>query len=374
VKKFPTVREALLYEKLEEKGVKCNTCARYCIIPEGKVGFCGTRKNIEGKLYTLVYGDVGLHISPNPIEKKPFYHFWPGSYALTLGTWRCNFTCPWCCNFEMSKARDRPNPEKSVKEGAYVSPEKLIELVKKYNCQGVSISFNEPTLLLEYSLDVFDLAKKSYFELNGKKYPYTCTYVTNGYMSPQALDELIKHKMDAANVDIKGDAATHKKYCAPDVEVVWSNAEEMVKKGVHVELTFLTIPGINDSKERFEKDFKRIADEIGTKIPVHITAYSSFYEIIRGVEPISYDTPVEILERAYQIAKNAGLEYVYIGNVPGHPYENTYCPSCGELLIERYGFSVTKYLITPKKRCPKCDEKIPIIGEYVPSASQLFYF
>jgi pyruvate formate lyase activating enzyme len=259
----------------------------------------------------------------------------------------------------------RPNPERSLEEGSYVSPEELVRMIRAYGCQGVSVSFNEPTLLLEYSLDVFDLAKKETFELNGKRYPYTTTYVTNGYMTPEALEELVKHKMDAANVDVKGDATAVQKWCKADVEVVWQNAVEMKRRGVHVELTFLTIPGINDSPKRFEQDFKRAHDELGPETPVHITAYSPYYELLRGVKPVSYDTPVELLERAHDIAKRAGLRYVYTGNVPGHPLENTYCPGCNELLIERLGFSVRRYEITKHKRCPKCGERISIVGEFV---------
>jgi pyruvate formate lyase activating enzyme len=141
----------------------------------------------------------------------------------------------------------------------------------------------------------------------------------------------------------------------------------MKRRGVHVELTFLTIPGINDAARRFERDFKRVCDELGPDTPVHITAYSPFYEIQRGVEPVSFQTPVAVLERAHQIAKRVGLKYAYTGNVPGHPLENTYCPGCGELVIERYGFGVRRYLITPDKSCPKCGEPILIVGEHVPS-------
>ena len=174
MKKDPYVKEALLYQKIDEK-VKCMNCERYCEIPLDGYGFCKTRKNINGKLYTLEYGDISS-LSANPIEKKPFFHFFPCSRALTVGSWSCNFTCPWCQNWNISEYP--PDPEKRN----YLSPENFIRLMKEKRCQGTSISFNEPTLLFEYSLDVFDLAKKEGF--------YN-TYVTNGYMSSKALKLLV---------------------------------------------------------------------------------------------------------------------------------------------------------------------------------------
>lgn len=341
----PCIKEALLYRKIDEK-VKCICCERSCEILPGGYGFCGTRKNMGGKLYTLEYGDISS-LSANPIEKKPFFHFYPGSRALTVGSWSCNFTCPWCQNWEISKCL--PDPDRRD----YLPPENFVRLLKERKCQGTSISFNEPTLLFEYALDVFDLARREKF--------YN-TYVTNGYMSSETLRSLIAHGLDAINFDVKGDAGVVKKYCNADVEKVWRNIKEARKLGVHVEITTLLIPGLDDDDESLKRIARKIR-EIGDYIPWHITRYHPAYKAFE----VGFDrrTPIETLERAWKIGKGEGLSYVYIGNVPGHRYENTYCPSCGELLIKRLGYDIIAYKISKEKRCPRCGKGIPIVGEYV---------
>ncbi|MDI6806576.1 MAG: AmmeMemoRadiSam system radical SAM enzyme [Candidatus Aenigmarchaeota archaeon] len=351
------IKESLLYEKLKEEKVRCNTCERKCIIPKEKTGFCKTRKNEDGKLYTLVYGDVGLFTDANPIEKKPFFNFWPGSYALTVGTWSCNFGCVWCQNFHMSATP--PNPQ----ESNYISPERFIELVKLYNCQGTSISFNEPTLLFEYSLDVFKLARKEGF--------YN-TYVTNGYMTLDALKLLKKAGLDAMNVDVKGDEEAVKKYCGGvDVKKVWRNIETAKKLGIHVEITTLVIPGVNEDEGCLKEIAGKIR-KIDKNIPWHVTQYYPAYKALDyGLYPGR--TPVETLEKAYRIGKESGLNYVYAGNVPGHKYENTYCHNCNEMLIERFGFDVVTYKVTKDNRCPVCKEKIPIVGSGGVSKEHAFF-
>jgi pyruvate formate lyase activating enzyme len=334
------IRESLLYE-IEDQKVRCNTCQRRCEIKNGDKGFCKTRKNIGGKLYTLVYGDI-FSINANPIEKKPFFHFWPGTQCLTVGTWSCNFACPWCQNHDISK-----NPE-NIGNGDYISPERFIELMKMYNCQGTSISFNEPTLLFEYSLDVFDLAKKE---------GYYNTYVTNGYMTKKALELLIDHGLDAMNIDLKGDQATVGEYCKARVERVWESAILAKKGGVWVEMTTLVILGVNDDEECLRGIAKRIKNELGEDTPWHVTRYHPAYKFYVPA------TPISSLEKARELGIEEGLNYVYAGNVPGHPYENTYCPGCNELLIKRYAFDLIEYRITRDKKCPKCGKKILIINE-----------
>jgi len=332
----------LLHEQVDGK-LRCNTCERNCEIPPGKLGFCQTRKNIGGKLYTLEYGDISS-LSVNPIEKKPFFHFWPGSRALTAGSWSCNFTCPWCQNHDISKS-----PQK-IGRGKYISPITFIEMVQRCNCQGTSLSFNEPTLLMEYAIDVFDLAKEE---------GYYNTYVTNGYMTLPALKLLVDHGLDAMNIDVKGEAETVAEFCNADVDKVWRNAIKAKELGVWVEITTLVIPGINDSQECLKGIAQRIKNELGDVTPWHVTAYYPAYKFRDEVYPSP--TPVSTLEKAQDIGKEEGLKYVYVGNVPGHPYENTYCPGCGKILIERYGFSLTRYEITPDKRCPTCHQEIALI-------------
>ncbi len=340
------VREALLYKKIDDK-VRCNTCERLCEISLNELGFCKTRKNIGGKLYTLEYGDISS-FSANPIEKKPFFHFHPGSCAFTIGSWGCNFSCPWCQNYDISKS----TPDLS--RCNHVSPENFIKLMKEERCQGTSISFNEPTLLFEYSLDVFDLAKKE---------GYYNTYVTNGYMTSEVLRSLVEHGLDAANFDMKGDEEVVRKYCGTDVEKVWRNIVEAKRLGVHVEITTLVIPDINDDEECLRSIARRIRREAGKDTPWHITQYYPAYKALDiGLYPNR--TPVETLEKAWQLGKEEGLSYVYAGNVPGHRLENTYCHNCDALLIERFGFDVVEYRISEDNRCPKCKEEIPISGKY----------
>ena len=339
----PCIKEALLYEQLESMKVRCESCERFCEIAAGKSGFCKTRMNIDGKLYTLEYGDISS-ISANPIEKKPFFHFFPGSKALTVGSYSCNFSCPWCQNWTISKSV--PNPARCN----YISPEELVRMAKERECHGTSISFNEPTLLLEYSLDVFELAKKE---------GYYNTYVTNGYMCAEALRMLVEHGLDAMNVDVKGCEEAVREYCGADVELVWRNIKEAKRKGVHIEITTLIIPGVNDDEECLRSIASRIRKDTGENTPWHVTQY---YPAYRALELGHYKgrTPVEILERAWEIGKDEGLNYVYLGNVPGHPYENTYCPRCGATLIKRYGFDVVSYRITAGNRCPECGKAIAV--------------
>ncbi|MEM1525454.1 MAG: AmmeMemoRadiSam system radical SAM enzyme [Nitrososphaerales archaeon] len=351
----PCIKEALLYEKIDDNKVKCKTCERFCEIGIDQLGFCKTRKNINGKLYTLEYGDISS-ISANPIEKKPFFHFWPGSYALTIGSWSCNFTCPWCQNFEISKFAP------DINKSNYLSPKAFVRAVREEDCQGTSISFNEPTLLLEYSLDVFKIAKEEGF--------YN-TFVTNGYMSLEALRLLRVHGLDAMNVDIKGDEEVVRRYCGADVNKVWRNCLEAIKLGIWIEITTLIIPGLNDDEDCLRGIASRIKKELGENTPWHVTQY---YPAYKALEIGLYEgrTPVEILEKAWRIGKEEGLNYVYIGNVLGHKYENTYCPKCNRILIERYGMSVINYRITSNNECPNCGERIPIIGKGM--ESKRFYF
>lgn len=340
--KLPTVRASQLYEKLNGK-LKCSICERRCVIAEGGKGFCKTKTNIEGRLYTLVYGDISA-LESRPIEIKPFFHFYPGSTALTFSTWSCNFRCPWCQNWHLS--RTEPNPGMAN----YISPEKIVEMALKNKDEGLCVSFQEPTLLFEYSLDVFKIARE--------KRLYNC-WVSNGYLTLEALRLLAGAGMDAIKIDMKGDKEVYKKYCGGlDVNVVWRNAGEAKKLGMHAEIVNLVITDVNDDEACLNEIIQRHIKELGADTPLHFTRYYPAYKFSNP------STKIETLEKAYEAAKKAGVLYPYIGNVPGHRYENTYCPNCGELLIERLGFSVLDYKIKDK-RCPRCGEEILIVGRYV---------
>lgn len=328
------IHQALLQERINNK-IRCSICERRCLILPGGQGWCRTMENRDGRLITLIYGAVSS-MAANPIEKKPFYHFYPGTYAFTAGSWSCNFGCPWCQNDDISKVAPPLH-------GRYISPEQFVGLAEHAHCQGTSISFNEPTLSLEWSLEVFRLAHQ---------HGLYNTYVTNGYMTPEALSLLVEAGLDAMNVDVKGDAASVRKYCKGiDVEKVWNACRIAHAHGVHVELTTLVIPNVNDADTILRGIANRIVSELGSNIPWHLSAYFPAY---RFTEP---PTLVSTLERAWGLAKEAGLEFVYVGNVAEHRLNNTYCPGCGTLLIHRIGFDLHRNTMC-NGQCPTCNRNI----------------
>ncbi len=361
----PYIREVRLQEPVNDKA-RCLNCERRCLLRDGQVGSCRTRQNWGGAIHTLIYGLVSS-LSANPIEKKPFYHFYPGSVALTAGSLSCNFDCPWCQNWHISKQHP-PVIEKDSGQnssdydhlgcpwcqnydiskatpdgGRYISPQDFLSAALGMGCQGTSISFNEPTLSLEWSLDVFRLARARGL--------YN-TYVTNGYMTPEALHLLVEAGLDAMNVDLKGDAQAVRHYCKGiDVDRVWRNCRLARELGVHLEITTLVIPSVNDSDEVLGGIAECIVTELGADVPWHVSGY---YPAYRFTAP---PTPVRTLERAWDIGKTAGLEHVYLGNVPGHLMGNTYCPDCGTLLIGRRGLGLTTYRLD-RGRCPQCGRSV----------------
>jgi len=351
----PFIRKARLQEPTADK-VRCLTCERQCELTDGQTGWCRTRQNRDGTIHTLIYGAVSS-LSCNPIEKKPLYHFYPGSVALTAGSYSCNFNCPWCQNWHVSK---RP-PSGGAPSGGmeFIPPDEFVDRARQHGCQGTSISFNEPTLNLEWSLEVFHMARSAGL--------YN-TFVTNGYMTLTALELLVEAGLDGMNVDVKGDAEAVSRYCGTDVEVVWRNCRRAQELGVWVELTTLVIPGVNDDEPSlFKKGHsdgaeclagiaRRIADELGPDTPWHLSRYHPAY---RFTAP---PTPVATLEGARELGLQAGLRYVYVGNVPGHPGEHTLCPSCGAQLARRGLLRLLRCDVTPGGRCPECGQEIKGVG------------
>ena len=340
IRKTASVRPALLAEGSTKGRIRCGVCERRCLIPEKGSGFCKTRYNIDGSLYTIVYGSISS-LSINPIEKKPFYHYWPGSRALTIGTWSCNFACPWCQNYDISRKYPAPTDE-------IIEPKKLVKLALAEGCQGISFSFNEPTLLFEYALDTFPIARAS---------GLYCNFVSNGYMTAEALRLLAEAGMDAIKFDVKGCEEVVKRFCGAYSEPVWRNIKLAKDLGLHVEVVLLLIPDVNSNVDEVRQLARRVRQAAGKDTPLHVTRFYPAYKLTNKPP-----TPITTLERAAQAAREEGLNYVYIGNVPGHRYENTWCPKCGALLIERYGFAVTRYELTKDKKCPKCGVSIPIVG------------
>jgi pyruvate formate lyase activating enzyme len=347
---YSTVREALLYGRLSKDRVRCTLCERRCLIIPGQRGVCKTRVNIDGKLYTLVYGDISA-LESRPIEIKPFFHYWPGSSALTFSTWSCNFDCVWCQNYHLSKTA--PDPAKA----RYYSPEEIVEAAIHGGDEGLCVSFQEPTVLTEWVLSVFRL---------GREKGLYCCYVSNGYMTLEALRLLREAGMDGLKIDVKGDAETYLKYCGgADVEKVWRNIGAAKGIGFHVEVVNLVVTDVNDDEECLKEVIERHLKEAGAETPLHFTRY---YPAYRFSNP---PTKVETLEKAYEMARKAGVLYPYLGNVQGHKYENTYCPNCGEALIKRFGYAIVQYKITEDKKCPKCHKPIPITGKYIRKAYSL---
>ncbi|MBI4841432.1 MAG: AmmeMemoRadiSam system radical SAM enzyme [candidate division NC10 bacterium] len=336
---------ALLQER-DGRYVRCLTCERRCRLVEGGTGWCRTRRNMDGVLHTLIYGAVSS-VWANPIEKKPLYHFHPGTDALTCGSWGCNFGCPWCQNWEMSK-------EAPPAFGPFTSPAAFVDEARRLGCQGTSISFNEPTLSLEWSLEVFRLARARGL--------YN-TFVTNGYMTPEALHLLSEAGLDGMNVDVKGGAAAVRRHCRGiDVEKVWRACGLAWQAGVHLELTTLVVPGVNDDDCSLRAIAGGIVSELGADVPWHVSAYYPAYRF--QVPP----TPLTTLERARAIGREAGLRFVYLGNVPGHPSDNTTCPDCGILLIKRWGLAVLQNRLRDGS-CPRCGTAIP--GVWGPALGQM---
>lgn len=342
MREFPTVREARLYKRLRRNKVRCALCERRCTIADGALGYCKTRKNINGTLFTLVYGDL-CAIESRPIEIKPFFHYWPGSSSLTYATWSCNFACAWCQNFMLSRALPDPTRAKSI------LPEKIIEMALSAGDDGVCASFTEPTLLHEFNLDVFALARRR---------GLYCCYVSNGYMTREALHELRAAGLDGLKIDVKGDQEVYNRYCGgAKVDIIWKNAEAAKKLGLHVEIVNLVVTDVNDDDECLNWVIAQHLKHCGQDVPLHFTRYYPAYKFTNP------ETAVETLEKAYEMAKATGIKFPYLGNVPGHKYESTYCPKCNKLLIQRFGTTILQFNIKNSK-CA-CGEHIPITGQRV---------
>ncbi len=323
-------KEAMMWEPLKGDRVKCHVCAHQCTISEGKRGICRVRESQNGALYTLTYNSVSSR-NVDPIEKKPLFHFHPGSNAFSLGTVGCNFRCKHCQNYMIAAA---DADEASTQE---MTPEESVELARQYNCEGIAWTYNEPTIWFEYTYDSAQLAKQAGL--------YT-VYVTNGYMSEKALSKIAPY-LDAANVDVKAfNDEYYKQICNARLSPVLRTCERMEQYGIHLEITYLVIPGCNDDLNEI-RQFSEWVLDIGADIPVH---FSRFYPQYQMTE--KPPTPIKALEEAHRIAKDCGIQYVYLGNVYGHRYENTYCPKCKTLLIERHGYNVIKNLT--RNSCPKC--------------------
>lgn len=334
------IHEATLYESTGDGRVRCTACSRYCILREGQIGFCGVRKNEGGKLDLLAYGRP-LVVQVDPIEKKPILHRYQGTWIYSIGTAGCNFACQFCQNYDISQRRQI--------EGSYfMSPEEVVEGAVREGCQGIAFTYNEPTIFTEYASDIGRLARK--------KGLFT-VFVSNGYETPEAISELSGF-LDCITVDFKGNANLnfYRRYMSvPSPEFIYTALNELSKTGIHVEITDLVIPEIGDSLEDARVMVRRVREIFGRNIPVSFLRFHPDYKLMHIP-----NTPVETLINHYQVAKEEGMNYVYIGNVPGSRYQSTFCPECGKLCVERDMMRTVSFNLTKDGKCPECGHFIGI--------------
>jgi len=327
-------KEARWYKKLENQTVQCQLCNRECKIAPNKTGICRVRKNIDGTLYALTYGRT-LTMSIDPVEKKPLFHFKPGTLCTGVSTFGCNFRCTFCQNWQISQ----DFMESQIAAVPYTFPEEIVLQTKTQGIPGIAYTYTEPTIFAEYALDTMKLAKEQGL--------YN-VWISNGYTTQNALKDIIPY-MDAVNVDLKGNEKFYRKMCGNiDRKKIIQNIEYYFKKGVHLEVTNLVVPGSNDS----DNDFREISEFISSlnpDIPLHFSRFFPHWKM-QDTPP----TPISSLARARKIAEEAGLNYVYIGNVSGE--ENTHCKKCKTLLVKRFLYQ-TSMPALEGNNCKKCGTK-----------------
>lgn len=339
------MHEAMLWHK-ERNGIRCELCARRCFIAKDKRGFCLVRLNKDNKLYSLNYGKL-CSVNIDPIEKKPLFHFYPGTKSLSIATLGCNFRCQFCDNWQISHAVD---DTKEKIEGEDYTPEQIVEMAEKNNCKSISYTYTEPTIFFEFAYKTAKLAHRSNI-FN--------TFVTNGYMTEEAVKKISKY-LDAVTLDFKAsaDPEFYKKFMSvPDVNPIFDSLKRMKKQRMFIEITNLIVPQIGDDIESCRKLAQWVSSELGSNIPFHIIQFYPSHKLLE-LPP----TPTATLEKCIEESRRTGLKYVYIGNVFNHPDENTYCYNCRELLIKRSGTTVQKINLI-KDRCPVCGSKINVIIE-----------
>jgi pyruvate formate lyase activating enzyme len=335
------MKEAMLYRKLDEDKVHCFLCAQHCRIKPGERGKCGVRENQAGVLWSLIYGRL-IAQNVDPIEKKPLYHFHPGSMSYSIATAGCNFSCLFCQNADISQS---PREYKSI-FGNMTAVKDVVDLALKRHCATISYTYTEPTIFMEYALDVAR-------EAHGAG--LANIFVSNGYMTGEAL-EVIAPYLDAANVDLKAfNDKFYQEQCGGRLKPVLQTLEGMKKRSIWLEVTTLLIPGLNDDPAEL-RELAQFLVSLGPDTPWHVSRFHPTYRLTDRPP-----TPVETIRTAREIGMKAGLRYVYTGNIPGEKGENTYCRQCGGLLIERYAYSIQ----TPGLQhgaCTKCGAPMAGIG------------
>ncbi len=336
------MKEVVLYTIKDKKAVECSACSWRCSIGDGKRGACGVRQNIGGKLFLLVYGRA-VSAGVDPVEKKPLYHFLPGSKIFSIGTVGCNFGCEFCQNFDISQAsRVGGTGENITKSGEELSPEEVVNFCVEHRIPAIAFTYNEPAIFAEYAADVMKLAK-----LHGIK----GVFVSNGYETKETLDFLEPY-IDAYNIDLKSFSEKYyQKICKAKLAPVLETIREIHGRGKWLEVTTLLVPDKNDSEKEL-RDIANFIKDISADIPWHISAFYPAYQMADNSA-----ATLASLERACNIGIKAGLHYVYAGNIFDKKMSTTMCPVCGEPLLERHGFSVEKNILK-NFSCLKCGKKI----------------
>ena len=332
------LKRAGLWEPATDKQVRCKLCSWRCTIAEGKLGRCGVRSNIDGTLYTLVYDKI-CSANADPIEKKPLFHFQPGSRSFSIATSGCNFQCIFCQNWQISQIAF-----KAEIQGQAINPENIVQAAVKSGCKSIAYTYTEPTIFMELCADCGQRAKEK---------GLTNVFVSNGYETKEAID-FASSWLDGINIDLKSFSEDfYRRLCRAKLQPVLDTIKYIAKEtDIWMEITTLIVPGENDS----DKELKAIADfivtEAGPDVPWHISRFCPAYQL-----DDEETTPIATLEKAESIGKEAGLKYIYLGNVPGAKSESTFCPQCGKMLIERSGYRIGQNKLV-NSRCPDCGEEI----------------
>ncbi len=335
-------REALWYQRVDDgRGtVRCQLCPRRCTIPEGATGFCRARQNVAGRLCSLGY-NLPCSLNVDPVEKKPFFNFYPGTRSFSLACAGCNLRCKFCQNWEISQI----SPLQAANR--YTPTSQLPSLARGQGCRSIAFTYTEPTTYYEYMTDSARAARKA---------GLLAVYHSNGFINPEPLDHLCKH-LDGANIDLKGFSEEfYATVCEARLAPVLESLKRLKRGGVWLEITNLVIPGYNDTPRMIGDMCGWIRQNLGAETPLHFPRFFPLYKMT-AIQP----TPVKTLEGAREIAMGAGLKYVYIGNVPGHPGNSTYCPRCRKQVIRRSGFSVLSVELKGD-RCRFCNERIDGAG------------
>jgi pyruvate formate lyase activating enzyme len=333
---------AQFWEKLPNDFIQCSLCPWRCMIGPNQRGFCRTRENINGTLYTLTYARP-CSINVDPIEKKPFFNFLPGELVFSIATAGCNVGCKFCQNWQLSKIK----PDES--DALYIPPEDIVKLAKKSNAKIIAYTYSEPTIYYEYMIEISSIAKKE-----GLKN----VVVSCGYINQEPLKKLLKY-VDAYKIDLKSfNEKYYEDVVGAKLEPVLETIKTIKKSNVHLEIVYLVVPTLNDNTEEVRRMCKWLVQNIGMEVPLHFTRFHPDYKMMNYPS-----TPISTVEKLRDIAISEGLKYVYVGNVsPGNPGENTYCPKCKKLLVKRLGFSMVEDNILNGK-CKYCGQKIYGIWE-----------